>query len=251
MNTKKITLMGVLIVLTLMFSVYSDSGDPQLRKNTLNRQTDMRSGKIYIKGSIYVDNVKNKIYSDLVLRNRDGNGVSLKGARVVLNNTTLREGSPGSYYGTSSAKLPRRNLQMGKNMKKEGIFLVISHRQGIPIKVYINQTESLKMKIAPIHRNGINLSKQVNVSWNSNSSRRGLIDFAIINSKGEIVFEKFNRKGKRMELNMARRYIPRNGVYTFRISRISEKVNNIPNTSPGSYINIFAETSQKHRTFSR
>ncbi len=259
MNAKKTTLMGVLIIFTLMFSLYSISGDPQSRnydqanpqfkKGVLDSQMGIRAGKIYIKGSIYVDVEKNKVYSDLTLRNRDGNGVSLKGARVALNNTTLREGSSGNYYGTSRAKLPRQNLMQGQKRRQEGILLTINRRNGIPIEVYINQTESLKMKIAPVYKKGVNLTGPVNVSWNSNSSRKGQIDFAIINSRGEIVFEKVKRNGSGMKLLMARRYIPPNGVYTFRISRISEKIDNIPNTSPGSYINVFAETSQKHRTF--
>lgn len=212
------------------------------------------SGNIYVSGSIVINSEKDKIKANITLKNIRHRGEPVRGARIVFNNVPLREGSSGNYAGTSRSRDIRKKTATGgmlgiSTRNRNNINLKIYVRGGAPIEIKANMNDVMRLSIKPVYRRGVNLSAPVNVSWSSTRRDRNRTSFAIINSRGKIVFEKPDRPGKGMQLTIRRRLVPPNGVYTFRVSKFKERIDNIPNASAGSYIDLFTEATDTHRVF--
>jgi len=208
---------------------------------------------IYISGFIAVNFVLNDINANISLNVGGKEGRPFRGARIILNNVPIAEGVAGNYTGTARAVLGRSSAVMnsaGETYGGGGNIRLLIHLGGeLPIEINVNMVERLSMSISPVQGRGVNLTGPVNISWSSSSSNNEKFNFAIINSRGEIVFEKINRTGRGMELRMPRRLVPPNGAYIFRISKFEKRIDGIQNASAGSYIDIYSDATATHNIF--
>ena len=250
MNMKKSAFMIIFTISILLLSFNNISGD-------IN---DVLTGgstysNVHVSGFITVNLEKNEITANIILKNKRHKGEPVRGSRIVLNSSTLREVSPGNYTGVSRSQFQRRENATGVlNRKSNNINLTLYTRGKVsmgaaPIEIKANLNEGLRLSVKPVYKRGVNLTGPVNISWGSTDHDRNKINFAIINSRGEIVFEKIDKSGKGMVLTMRRKLVPPNGVYTFRVSKFKQRITNIPNASAGSYIDLFTEATDKHKTF--
>lgn len=252
-NKKSVIMIGVIVfVLLISFNYISGDSITEARKSIM---VGNAHGNIYVSGFITVNSEKNEITANITLKNMRHRGQPVRGSRIVLNSSSLREVSPGNYSGVSrSYDLRRSNTTGVLNRKNKNINLKLYTRGGalgggVPIEIKANLNEGLRLSVKPVHRRGVNLTGPVNISWSSTKHDRNKINFAIINSRGEIVFEKINRSGGGMQLKMPRKMVPPNGIYTFRVIKFKERITDIPNSSAGSYIDLFTEATDKHKTF--
>ncbi len=208
---------------------------------------------IYISGFIAINLEQNDINANISLNSGTQRGEPIRGARIILNNVPIVEGAAGNYTGTARAVLGRSSTVMnsaGETYGGGGNIKLLIHLGGeLPIEINANMLERLSISISPVQRRGVNLTGPVNVSWSSSGSNNEKFNFAIINSNGEIVFEKINRTGRGMELRMPRRSVPPNGVYTFRISKFEKRIDRIQNVAAGSYIDIYSDATVTYSTF--
>lgn len=253
MTPKLKTLLIIAVFITLGF--YGIADGQIVKKRAIGEAALKGGAPVFIEGFVIFNLHKNKINSNITIREGHRSGRLINNARITFGNSSLKEGSTGNYTGTSNINFKGKATgAMGRiqgvsrlrgsgqgriNNNNINLFITTPNRRGVTISE--NFTSGIKITVSPVYRTGIDVGEPLKVSWNRNVRNQKPVELLITNDRGLLILHKKNLRGNTFIIP-AKKLPPRRTVNIF--VRIYEKnlvLNG--NVASGSIVKLYSEGS--------